>query len=264
MDINIEDIKEIARRAGEKILEYYDVDYKIDYKTPDKSSPLTIADLEANKIILDDLKRYGLPVLSEESADEKSRLDSEYVWIVDPLDGTSDFIGKTDEFCVMIGLARNKKPVLGVVYEPSADHLYFAEVGQGAFREVGGRKEKLRVSGEKDFGKMKILVSRSHLMEREVKLIEKLKLKKKTCGSAGLKLCKVASGEGDLYLNTSDRTSEWDTCAGNVILTEAGGKMMDTRGAELTYNNSGSRHWKGFLASNGIYHRELINSLKNI
>jgi len=264
MNINIEDIKEIARRAGERILECYDGDYKVAYKTPDKSSPLTVADLEANNIILDGLKGYGFSVLSEESADDKSRLDSEYVWIVDPLDGTRDFVGKTGEFCVMIGLVRNKRPVLGVVYEPAADRLYFAEAGQGAFREKDGRRERIRVSDEKDFGRMKILVSRSHLLEKEVRFAEKLRLEKKVCGSAGLKLCRTASGGAEIYANTSDRTSEWDTCAGNIILTEAGGQIMDMHGGELTYNNPDPKHRNGFLASNGVCHQELTRSLKNI
>src|SRR4030042_2736425 len=107
MKVKIEEIKDNARKAGEEIMKYYKTDVEVAYKKGDKNSPLTKADLASNEIICEALKKYGWPILSEESADDKSRLNSEYVWIVDPLDGTSDFINKIGEFSVLIGLIKD-------------------------------------------------------------------------------------------------------------------------------------------------------------
>src|SRR4030042_4900907 len=117
MKIDINEIKDNARKAGEEIMKYYKTDVEVAYKKGDKNSPLTKADLASNKIICEALKKYGWPVLSEESADDKSRLNSEYIWIIDPLDGTSDFIKKAEEFCVIVALVENNEPILGVIHE---------------------------------------------------------------------------------------------------------------------------------------------------
>lgn len=264
MKIDIEDIKKIAQEAGGRILEFYNSEYDVSYKTADKSSPITEADLASNKIVLNGLRKYEFPILSEESTDDKSRLESEYVWIVDPLDGTSDFIEKTGEFSVMIALAKNGEPVLGVVYEPVKKTFYFAEKGEGAFMEKNGETKNLEVSRVNDFSQMTILLSRNHLLESDVKLCENLKIGKKLQRGSVSKMCVIARGDAEIYVNTSNRTGEWDTCAPHLILEEAGGKITDIFGQRLKYNKEIPKNENGFVSSNRMRHDDIIREIKNI
>lgn len=263
-NIDIQEIKRIAKKAGAEIMKYYNRDYDISYKNQDKASPLTEADLNSNKIILNELKKYGWPVLSEEAKDNSKRLKSEYVWIVDPLDGTSDFIEKTGEFSVLIGLAKNGRSVLGVVYEPAKNTAYWAEKGRGAFRERNGKVEKISVSRKSNFFEMTILLSRNHLLESDLKLCENLKIRKKIKRGSTSKMCIIAKGDAEIYVNTSDRTGEWDTCAPQIILEEAGGKITDMRSGKLMYNKKMPKNLAGFVVSNGMSHNEIIKALKSI
>ncbi len=258
MEINIENVKKIAREAGNKIMGFYGKDYKLDYKDGDEKNPVTEADLISDKIIRAGLKKYNLPILSEESADDESRLDSEYVWIVDPLDGTYDFIQKTDEFSVLIGLVKNKIPIFGVVYEPVTDRSYWAEKDKGAFVEHEGRVKKIKVSDIDKFSEATILLSRNHLLDSEVEFCERAGIKNRLrAGSAGLKICRIAEGKAEIYVSFSHKVSEWDTCAGKVILEEAGGIITDMSGSDLTYNNSNPKHLNGFVASNRSLHEKI-------
>ena len=261
--MEIQEIKNIAYLAGQEILKHYNNDLQIAYKKD--NSPLTEADLASDRIIKEGLKKYGFPILSEEATDDfKKRKNSDYVWIVDPLDGTSDFIQKTDEFAVMIGLANKEGgAVLGVVYAPALGELYFAEKGKGSFCEENGKIKKNTVSGKENFSEMAILLSRNHLLETEIKISKKLDLMKKHSGSAGLKICRIAEGKAEIYINSSNKSSEWDTCAGNIILQEAGGRITDVNGEELDYNRSNPRHCEGYVVSNGKCHQSIINELKN-
>lgn len=259
MEVNIEDIKQIAKQAGEKIMEFYKNDIKV-YKKED-DTPVTKADLESNKIIEKGLKKYGYPILSEEIADDRKRLKSKRVWIIDPLDGTEDFIQKTGEFAVMIGLAVNGKSQLGVVYEPVTNCLYWGVKNKGAFLEENGEKKKLKVSSIDKFSQMSIFVSRNHTGEKELDLTKELGLKKSYLGSCGVKISRIAEGEGEVYINSSDKTSQWDTCAGAVILQEAGGKITDTQGNELVYNIEETYHLSGIIVSNRLKHRKIVKSL---
>lgn len=259
----IEDIKKIACLAGKETLKYYRGKFNVSYK--DVKSPLTEADLVSDRLIRNGLKKYGFPILSEESEDDKKRLNSEYVWIVDPLDGTSDFVEKTGEFAIMIALVKKNQPVMGVIYEPVADCFYYAQENKGSYKEERGRIEKMRVSLVNDFSRMTILVSRNHLLKTEIDFFEKAGIgSKKTAGSAGLKMAKIAAGEAEIYINSSDKTSEWDTCAGVVVLQEAGGKITDMDGNDLTYNNKNPRHLRGYVASNGTRHKDIIQTLKDL
>ena len=128
---NLNDLIGAIIQAGEKIQEIYDTDFEVNKK--DDNSPITQADLESNKILRSVLEKTGIPILSEEDVDDKSRLASEKVWIVDPLDGTQDFVNRTGEFTVLVGLVENHIPVMGLVYLPIKKILYFAEKGKGAF-----------------------------------------------------------------------------------------------------------------------------------
>ena len=261
--VEIEEIIDLAKKAGGKILEIYAEDFSVGEKSD--QSPITKADLASEKIIVKNLQKYGIPILSEETADDKERLKSDYVWLVDPLDGTADFIQKTGEFSVMIGLVEKGQPIWGVIFEPVSGKCYFAEKDGGAYGEKEGRQEKLSVSPENDLTDFRMSISRNHLLPEEIRIFGELRMKKKiTMGSAGLKLCRIASGESEVYINSSDRTSEWDTCAGLIILQEAGGKVTDMEGNALTYNNENTKHRKGYVASNGTNHDEIIDALKKL
>lgn len=262
MKIDIEEIKKIAIEAGKETLRFYADGNAISQKEND--TPLTQADLASERIIKARLEKFKIPILSEEAKDDKSRLESEFVWIVDPLDGTSDFIQKTGEFAVMIGLVQNNLPILGVIYAPISNEMFSAEKGQGAFLEKNNEKIKLRVSEADSFSEMTILLSRNHLMPLEEKLVETLKLKKKNMGSAGLKICEIASGKAEIYINSSDKSSEWDTCAGTIILEEAGGKITDLKGKDIGFNGENPRHLEGYLVSNKLRHVDIADKIKKL
>lgn len=265
MKVNINEIKKIAKTASEEILKYYKSDFDIAYKGGDPKSPVTNADLASEKIIKEGLAKYGWPILSEESADDKSRLNSEYVWIVDPLDGTKDFIERTGEFCVIIALVKNYQPILGVIYIPVDNICYFAEKGGGAYMESFDNKNRIVIDKESEFSKMVILTSKYHLGKLEEELANLSDIKeKKQIGSAGIKIARIAQGEAHIYINSSDKSSEWDTCAGELILCEAGGKITDMDGNDLNYNNENPRHLNGYVASNGTRHDDIIKVLKTL
>jgi 3'(2'), 5'-bisphosphate nucleotidase len=264
INFDIEEIKKIARDAGKEILKYYPKDYGVIEKAD--GSPVTVADLASEEIIQAELKKYSFPIISEEAENENLNLRKlDYVWLVDPLDGTSDFIEKTGEFAVLIGLLKNNEPFLGIIYQPVTEKLYFAQKGKGAYLEENGRVEKIGVSDKKEFSEMNFLFSRNHLLETEVKLNGKLKTKGSVIiGSAGIKIASIAEGKGDIYLNSSDKLCFWDTCAGEIILCEAGGKTTDIMGRPLNYGKNNFWHMDGCLVTNGKKHEEIIKTIKEL
>ena len=264
MEIDIEIIKGIAQKAGAKIIEYYGGKYEVSNKENNPGNPLTEADLASNKIILAALEKYGLPILSEEKLDDEIRLKSEYIWIVDPLDGTSDFVEKTDEFSVMIALVRNKQPILGVVFEPAKKTFYWAEKDEGAFMEKNGKIVKIQVSTRDNFKHMAVLLSRNHLLNSDIRLCNNLEIGRKIKRGSTSKMCVIARGDAEIYVNTSDKTGEWDTCAVQIILEEAGGRVTNLQGDKLVYNKKIPKNLNGFVASNGRCHGKIIEELRNI
>ena len=251
----------IIKKAGKTVLNYYNKDYKIKNKALD--SPVTIADLESEKIILSGLKEFGYGILSEESDDDKERLKMKRAWIVDPLDGTKDFINKTGEFTIMIGLVENKKPILGLVYKPVDDILYYAIKGEGAHRVKNKKSKKLKVSKRKSFNEIKMITSRFHLSPDIKKIANDLGIKHSvSCGSAGLKIGYIAEQKADLNINTSSHTYEWDLCAADIVLSEAGGKLTDIKGNKFIYNKDNPRNEHGYVASNRIIHQKIIERIK--
>ncbi|OGH68917.1 MAG: hypothetical protein A3J66_02125 [Candidatus Magasanikbacteria bacterium RIFCSPHIGHO2_02_FULL_47_14] len=260
---HVEDIIPIARKAGEEILRYYQEKYTI-WDKPDHS-PVTEADLAANNIILKALAGISpFPILSEETKDDLRRQQSEAIWIVDPLDGTRDFIKKTDEFAVMIGLAVAGQPVLGVVYNPARDELHYAEKGRGSFLQVGSAKP-LQISVDKshDSSDVRLVLSRSHLKPEEIELAKQFHIQTMhSCGGTGIKMGRIAEGLYDLYLNMSSGCGEWDTCAPEVILQEAGGVVTDMFGKQFLYNQENVKRVHGVIATNGIIHDKIIEGIQ--
>ena len=162
---NLVEVMDAIIRAGEKIQDIYNTDFEVNIK--DDDSPITKADLESNKILRSVLEISGIPILSEEDVDDKTRLGSEKVWIVDPLDGTSDFVNRTGEFTIMVGLVQNHIPVMGLIYWPINQKLYYAEKGMGAFCYNSGIWDKISVRENRDLVNCLALVSRHHLSDKE-------------------------------------------------------------------------------------------------
>jgi 3'(2'), 5'-bisphosphate nucleotidase len=233
--IDINDINQIAKKAGQKILEIYNTKFDVEYKTD--NSPLTEADLQANKIITTRLQELfpEIPILSEESSniDYSIRKNWEIFWLIDPLDGTKEFVKRNGEFTVNIALIQNKEPVLGVVFAPVLNKLYYAKKSNGAF--LNGKKLPLFDSANRPFT---IVASRSHFSEETKKYIENLNLDEVEYLSIGssLKLCLIAEGSADLYPRLAP-TSEWDIAASDAILREVGKSVLQfENGKPLEYN----------------------------
>lgn len=258
----------ITAKAGQTVLSFYGQDLNIKDKGND--SPVTVADLESNKILVSGLREFGYPILSEEGVDDKDRFGAELVWIIDPLDGTKDFIQKTGEFTIMVGLVEKQadktyRPILGVIYRPVMKTIYYAIKGGGAwarYDEHGPRQ--LQVSAETEWHNMVMLTSRNHSTDLEQKLAKKLGIPKITTFGSSLKACLIAEQEGHVNLNTTPKTFEWDVCASDIIVHEAGGKFTDSKGKLFNYNKKDPRNQHGYAATNGIIHDEIIENIKKL
>jgi 3'(2'), 5'-bisphosphate nucleotidase len=253
----------LAREAGALIRALRQSGISVDRKAGNE--PVTQADRDANALIVAGLgaafPEAGL--LSEEAPDDGSRRVRERVWMIDPLDGTKDFIRGENGFATMIGMLVAERPVLGVVYQPIIDRLYFAVAGAGAFVEEGGRApERLRVSDVRRAFEARMVASKSHrdeIIDRvraELGITDELNV-----GSVGLKLGLIARGERDLYVNPSGHSKLWDVCAPEAILVEAGGRLTDSTGAPIDYRGAELRNLRGLIASNGHLHDEVVERL---
>ena len=258
----LETIIDAITRAGDKILEIYESDFQVEKK--DDNSPITKADLESNKIIKESLLQTGIPILSEEDVDDKSRTDSDKVWIVDPLDGTQDFVNKTGEFTVMVGLVENHVPIMGLVYWPTEKKLFFAERGLGAFCHDSEGWAKISVRGVEEITEPLALVSRHHLSDKEKKMLDHLEIKNTANIGSSLKVMEIASGRADIYLTSTNKMKQWDTAASHCIISEAGGKMTDISGNDLIYNTESVNHENGLLVTNGLIHEEVVSKISKL
>lgn len=216
------------------------------------ASPVTAADHAANDAILEVLAREapGWAVLSEESRDDPSRLAHERVWIVDPLDGTKEFLAQNGEFAVMVGLAAAGRAVLGAVYLAAVDQLYLAAEGEGAWLEAEGGRTRLVCPPAPAGAPLRLVGSRSHPDPLLVRMQTALGITDvKPSGSVGVKCGLIARGERDLYVHPVPYLKEWDTCAPEVVLREAGGTVTDCLGEPLAYNKPDPVQPHGILAS---------------
>ena len=251
-----------AQEASNTILEIYQSNYNTFTKSDD--SPVTDADLKSNKVINEILSNTKYSILSEEDFDDQSRLSKDMIWIVDPLDGTSDFIDKTGEFTVMIALIQNKKPILGVIAWPTEKTLFVAQKNCGAFRYSNDKWDKISVTKINELSECRTVGSRHHLSEKEKEFIKKIGIEDFTSVGSSLKVGKISSGEAEAYITTTNKMKEWDTAASYCIISEAGGKMTDMTGNELTYNNKNVYHQNGILVTNGLIHDKIIKEFKKL
>jgi len=252
--------KELAIKAGKEILIIYDSD---DFQITNKSennyaSPLTKADLKANEIIVTKLRKEfpSYAILTEEEKDDKIRLNNDYVWIIDPIDGTKEFIKKNGEFTVNIALVYKTEVVLGVIYVPVSEELYFATKNNGSYLN----EQKINVSNANKQKEMIIVKSRSHASEKLLKIIENFK--DTIVKGSSLKGCIIAKGDADIYPRLGP-VNEWDICAMDIIIKEAGGKLTDLEGKDLKYNKINPLITSGFLVTNNKIHKEILDVINN-
>lgn len=245
----LEAVQAVLRKASVAAMELYARDYTIEEK--EDKTPVTEADLRVNTILHEALESFGYGWLSEESKDDGSRYQHEYVWVVDPIDGTKDFIQKTDEFSIMVGLLKNNLPVLGGVAVPAQNALYWAVKSEGAWVERNGEVAPLAVSTIENTEEARMVVSRNHLSEESKQIAERLKVSSFIpTGSVGLKVSSLAENKADIYTNTGfGKSWEWDVCAADIILTEAGGVVTDVDGKTLVYNKNVPNNPRGILAT---------------
>jgi 3'(2'), 5'-bisphosphate nucleotidase len=183
------------------------------------------------------------------------------VWIVDPLDGTRDFVQRTDDFAVHVALAVEGEPVVGAVYLPVTGTLFCAARGGGAWREVDGRRERIQVSATSELRAVRLGVSRHHLSDRLRDCLDTAQIASRSPIGASVKHMRVAAGELEAVINLSKGELEWDTCAPEIVIREAGGSYTDAAGKPFRYNQRDLEHHLGSVASNGACHAELIAML---
>lgn len=246
---------ELARAAGAIIMNHYAQGTEVEIKGDD--SPVTAADKDANELIVAGLRKAfpGDAILAEESTDDLVRQSNRRLWCVDPLDGTREFIDKNGMFVVMIGLAIDGEAKAGVVYQPTEDLLLWGANGVSGVIEKG-QEVAHSVTDCIHPSEASMVVSRSHRSSTVTAVANRLGVKdEKPLGSVGLKIAYIVMGKAEMYLSTSDRMMEWDTCAPEAILRASGGTMSDIRGEPLRYNKSKPNTHFGVLATNGPLHR---------
>jgi len=236
---------EAARAAGAVTLKYYGGRYHVRDKGGD--NPVTSADLEADaclrEILLESRPDYGW--LSEETADAPERLDKDAVWIVDPIDGTKEFLEEIPEYVVSIALVQRAEPVVGVIYNPAQDDLYAAVRSGGTF--LNGRRVFCSDAARLD--QATLVVSRSETKRGEIDPFHPYLKAVRPVGSVAYKLALVAAGTADLNISVKPK-NEWDVCAGDLLVREAGGRMFDLQGQGRRYNQEDPRIPGGLVAGN--------------
>ncbi len=250
---------ELARTAGAEVLRMQRGELDVEMKPGDE--PVTIADRRASEMIVGGLGETfrGDPIISEELAPAPGALGSPRFWLVDPIDGTKDFIRGEDGYSVMIGLVCNGRPTVGVVHQPVIDRTFHA-TPDGAFVTQHGVTKPLRVSDIATASAIRLVISKSHRSPDIDRVKTSLGISNElNIGSVGVKLCVIAAGERDLYVNPASKTKAWDTCAPEAILVRAGGKLTDLFGAPIDYTELG--HPRGLVASNGHVHGEVIGKV---
>lgn len=243
----LDTMKKLSIEAGKEILKLYKKEIDIEYKKD--NSPVTEADKRADRIIVTGLKKEfpEIPVLSEESSDDHSRLGARYCFVVDPLDGTKEFINRNDEFTVNIALTEWGRPVLGVIYIPVYKELYYAARSLGAWSFIKSREERIFVSDRTE--DIRLARSRSHHAPQLDKLIAANNIKNVIVAGSAYKGCLLARGDVEVYYRFGS-TMEWDTAAMDIIITEAGGIFSGMDGREFVYNKKNVENPTGFYALN--------------
>ena len=255
----------VAREAATIVSTFYvgssDVQYKKD------NEPVTEADRSANLHIVTRVREQYPEdgILSEESKDDLARLEKDRVWIIDPLDGTKEFIARNGEFSIMIGLAIDGKPAMGVIMQPEANLIYLGAHGAGAMLEENGEQIPLQVSKTSRTSQMTLVSSRSHRQQITDQMRSAMRItSERVSGSVGLKVGLISRQLADLYLHPSPGCKEWDLCAPQAVLEAAGGVMTDCWGNPLRYNKRDVRAHNGLVATNGVLHDRVVQTVARV
>ena len=242
---------EAATKVVPEILKIYNSN-ELGVEIKEDKSPVTKADKLADKLIREHLSKYfpNYALLTEESADDLSRLNNDYVWIVDPIDGTKEYVAHSGEFTVNIGLAYKHRPVLGVIVIPVTGEVYYAVEGKGSFYQKDGKTEKIHCNSRTS--DITTLVSRFHSNDDEKAMIKKHsdRIKHQRVVGASIKGCIIAKGEAEMSYRFSSNTKEWDTCAMQAIVEQAGGLILKFDGNPITYNREDVYNRDGYLICN--------------
>jgi 3'(2'), 5'-bisphosphate nucleotidase len=263
----LEVVTELARDAGAILLRHYHSPFLVEQKVNANKEleEVTAADRESNDLIVRRLAAEFPDdgILAEESADTERRLDKDRVWMIDPMDGTKNFIRRDGDFAVQIGLAVNGESVAGVVYQPVRDVLYRAARGAGSWIEAPEKSAaRMSVSGVVAPHEMVLASSRNHRSPRMELVVSRFGFKDEVRrGSVGVKIGLITERLADLYLHMSPGTKQWDTCAPEIILIEAGGRLTDLFGQPLRYNGVRVDNRNGIVATNGAAHEMVIENL---
>lgn len=235
----LESVKQTAREAGQHLWQLYQSG---DFVTEQKAdtSPVTTADLAANAIIIDRLSDLtpDIPIISEETTiiPLAQRQQWPRYWLIDPMDGTQEFVARSGDFAVSIALVEHGWPALGVIYWPKEDILYYATRGHGSFKQQRNLINRMQVHQHQRGDVLRIAVSRRQPLQPIISLLsDRQTVEYIPLGSCSLKSCLVAEGKADCYLRLGP-TGEWDTGAVHIIVEEAGGKILDSQFAPLSYN----------------------------
>ena len=260
-DNQLDTLLRIAKTAGNAILSVYQRAGDIDVTIKDDNSPLTEADRDAHEIIIAELKEFtpSIPILSEESdgTSVDERLSWSRYWLVDPLDGTKEFIKRNGEFTVNIALINNGAPELGIVHVPVTNISYLGKTGVGAWKVAAtGEVDAISIANfDLNQGQVRIVASRSHrgdLLDQFINTLEaKLGEAEVVSMGSSLKICLLAEGKADIYPRLAP-TSEWDTAAAHAVLAAAGGDIVDTEFQALRYNQKESMLNPHFIAISDI------------
>jgi 3'(2'), 5'-bisphosphate nucleotidase len=257
----IESVRQIARQAGQRILDIYASGFTVEQK--DDASPLTEADLTAHRTIVEGLSRLTpeWPILSEESSHIPFSERSSWLqyWLVDPLDGTREFISRNGEFTVNIALIRGHDPVLGVVHVPVQDTDYYGEESLGAFVQRPGQAPQSIHVSTLTSGPVRVVGSRSHRGNSLDNFLAKLGDHELVSMGSSLKICLVAEGKADVYPRLGP-TSEWDTAAAHAVVASAGGQVVNVDGNPLRYNTKDA-YLNPFFIVYGDRHRDWLSYL---
>lgn len=251
---------ELARFAGSEVLAMQRGELGVEMKPGNE--PVTLADRHASELIVAGLAASfpDDPVISEELPPAAGALGAPRFWLVDPIDGTRDFIRGEDGYSVMIGLVCDGRPTVGVVYQPAIDRLFYG-TPEGARMTHQGQTTTLAVSHVTSAADVRLVASKSHRsteidrVKQQLGIADELNL-----GSVGVKLCVIAAALRDLYVNPAAKTKAWDTCAPEAILVPAGGRLSDLFGAPIDYTRE-LAHRRGLVASNGYVHDEVVAKL---
>jgi 3'(2'),5'-bisphosphate nucleotidase len=252
---------ELAREAGALVRGLQGGELGVEMKPGDE--PVSIADRRASELIVAGLAAAfpDDPVVSEELPPPPGAFGGPRLWLVDPIDGTKDFIRGEDGYAVMIGLLAAGRPVLGVVHQPATERTFYATPDGAWVTSGGGPPAPLAVSAVASAAEVRLVASRSHRSPDIDRVKERLGIDdEQNVGSVGVKLCLIAAGARDLYVNPQAKTKAWDTCAPEAILARAGGRLTDLLGAPIAYRDE-LVHRRGLVASNGRVHDEVVQKL---